>query len=48
MGVSTFSADRFGFIQTRGADNTWSVSREQFLEGCTVLSVDEGEEVFFQ
>ena len=48
MGVSTFSADRFGFIQTRGADNTWSVSREQFLEGCTVLPADDGAEVFFQ
>ena len=33
-GVSTFSADRFGFVQRRGTDNTWSVSETDFLIGC--------------
>jgi len=30
-GVSTFSADRFNFLQTRSGDNTWSISSEDFL-----------------
>ena len=43
IGACAFSADRFGFIQSRASDNTWSVSREQFLEGCAVLpsGIDE-------
>jgi len=36
-GVSTFSADRFGFVQRRDGRNTWSVSDEQFLVGCTAV-----------
>jgi len=32
-GLSTFSADRFGFVQHRGDDNTWRASAEQFLVG---------------
>lgn len=31
-GVSTFSADRFCFVQYRGDDNTWTISDEQFIE----------------
>lgn len=30
-GVSTFAADRFNFVQRRGADNTWSVAANEFL-----------------
>jgi hypothetical protein len=32
-GVSTFSADRFNFVQRRADDNTWAVSRQDFLIG---------------
>ena len=31
-GLSTFSADRFNFIQTRAHDNTWQVPDERFLQ----------------
>jgi hypothetical protein len=30
-GVSTFSADRFNFVQTRSDDNTWGFSQDDFL-----------------
>jgi len=30
-GISTFSADRFNFVQTRSDDNTWSISQDAFL-----------------
>lgn len=36
-GISTFSADRFGYLQTRSRDNTWAISREQFLEKSVVV-----------
>jgi hypothetical protein len=39
-GVSTYSADRFCFVQRRGGDNTWAISDERFLGGC--LDVDPG------
>lgn len=32
-GVATFSADRFGFVQTRSGDNTWSIDVETFQVG---------------
>lgn len=32
-GVSTFSADRFGFVQHRGSGNTWTISTDDFLVG---------------
>lgn len=31
-GISTFSADRFNFVQTRAADNTWQVDTDVFVE----------------
>lgn len=31
-GVSTYSADRFNFVQVRGADNTWAISERSFAE----------------
>lgn len=40
-GWATFAADRFNFIQCRGADNTWSVPDERFLAGCR--RVDRGD-----
>ena len=30
-GISTFSADRFNFLQTRSRDNTWSINQDDFL-----------------
>jgi hypothetical protein len=42
-GISTFSADRFNFVQSRGCDNTWQVSREHFLERSLLLDVDGDE-----
>lgn len=33
-GISTFSADRFGFVQHRDRDNTWSIAAADFLAGC--------------
>ena len=32
-GISTFSADRFNFVQVRAGDNTWSIDDEGFLVG---------------
>lgn len=34
-GVSTFSADRFNFVQTRAHDNTWQVPDDAFLRSTT-------------
>lgn len=36
-GLSTFSADRFGFVQHRGDDNTWRATAEQFLVGAVEI-----------
>jgi len=36
-GVSTFSADRFGFVQRRNTDNTWSVDQLKFLASCELI-----------
>jgi hypothetical protein len=33
-GVSTFSSDRFGFVQRRNDRNTWSLPNDEFLVGC--------------
>jgi hypothetical protein len=32
-GISTFSADRFNFVQVRAGDNTWAVGHDDFLVG---------------
>jgi hypothetical protein len=32
-GLSTFSADRFNFVQVRAGDNTWTVEHDDFLVG---------------
>lgn len=40
-GLSTFSADRFNFLQSRGSDNTWSIADEAFLQGCQVVDADD-------
>jgi hypothetical protein len=32
-GISTFSADRFNFVQVRAGDNTWGVGHDDFLVG---------------
>lgn len=37
LGISTYSADRFSFVQHRGADNTWRLGVDQYLEGCIVV-----------
>ncbi|MDX2381223.1 MAG: glycosyltransferase family A protein [Acidimicrobiia bacterium] len=37
-GVSTFSADRFGFLQARGADNTWASDRTSYLAKSRIVS----------
>lgn len=31
-GISTFSADRFNFVQTRSVDNTWQVTTDAFVQ----------------
>lgn len=40
-GVSTFSADRFGFVQRRGRDNTWTISDGAFLADCVRVEPDD-------
>lgn len=40
-GVSTFSADRFGFVQRRGVDNTWTIADEEFLARCLPVRADD-------
>ena len=42
-GASTFSADRFGFVQHRGRGNTWSISDDDFLVGCVRVDPDRPE-----
>ena len=42
-GLSTFSADRFNFVQCRGRDNTWQATDEQFLVGC--VEIDEASDI---
>jgi Glycosyl transferase family 2 len=42
-GISTFSADRFNFVQHRGAHNTWSVSARDFMVGCEVIDREARE-----
>ena len=42
-GVSTFSADRFCFVQRRGGDNTWTISDEQFIERCLGVDRDDAD-----
>jgi hypothetical protein len=44
-GVSTFSADRFGFVQRRGSDNTWMVASDDFLAGCRHVDPDHPDHV---
>lgn len=44
-GLSTFSADRFNFVQSRAVDNTWSVSREQFVARSLVVAAAQLDEV---
>lgn len=44
-GVSTYSADRFNFVQHRGADNTWRLDVERFLIGCTPVDAGRAEHV---
>lgn len=34
---STFSADRFNFVQWRGESNTWKISDEEFISGCRLV-----------
>ena len=36
-GISTFSADRFNFVVGRSAQNSWAISREEFLRGADVV-----------
>jgi glycosyltransferase involved in cell wall biosynthesis len=36
-GVSTYSADRFSFVQHRGSDNTWQLDTDRFLAGCNSI-----------
>lgn len=45
-GISTFSADRFGFVQHRGPDNTWSITDADFLVGCQRVDADDPEHRF--
>jgi hypothetical protein len=40
-GVSTFSSDRFNFLQTRGADNTWAADRQSYVAKSRVVQPDE-------
>ena len=40
LGHSTFSADRFNFVQVRSGDNTWTVKHSDFLEA--TVDVDDG------
>lgn len=40
-GISTFAADRFNFLQCRGADNTWRMPTDRFLAGCVVAPEDD-------
>lgn len=42
-GASTFSADRFNFVQSRRHDNTWAISQDDFLIG--TLAVDRDADV---
>ena len=42
-GVSTFSADRFGFVQHRGRGNTWSITDTEFLRGCLRVDPDSSD-----
>lgn len=41
-GVSTFSADRFNFVQRRGEENTWRVDRAAFLRRSLLLDDPPG------
>ncbi|MFW2335259.1 glycosyltransferase [Ilumatobacter sp.] len=43
LGVSTYSADRFNFVQNRGADNTWQIGADLFLAGCIPVDSDAPE-----
>jgi len=43
-GISTFAADRFGFVQTRAADNTWTLPDADFL--VDTVAVDGTNEAF--
>jgi hypothetical protein len=40
-GISTFSADRFGFLQARGNDNTWATDRQSYLAKSRVVPPEE-------
>lgn len=42
-GVSTYSADRFNFLQHRGLHNTWQPTTEHFLVGCTRVDAHAAE-----
>ncbi|MEM1335641.1 MAG: hypothetical protein AAGG08_19525, partial [Actinomycetota bacterium] len=44
-GISTFSADRFNFVQLRSGDNTWRVSDELFLDGAITVADLERERI---
>lgn len=40
-GVSTFSADRFGFIQRRGGENTWPIDDDSFRRSTRRVDPDD-------
>lgn len=42
-GLSTFAADRFGFVQHRGVDNTWRLPVEHFLVGAVEVALTAAE-----
>lgn len=44
-GVSSFSADRFNFVQLRTGTNTWAISDSAFLEGSCPVMPDEVEHI---
>lgn len=42
-GISTFSGDRFGFVQRRTGVNTWNISDEDFLRSCLAVDASSSE-----
>lgn len=42
-GISTYSADRFSFVQHRGADNTWQPGADEFLVGSRQIDAAASE-----
>lgn len=37
-GISTFSADRFNFVQTRSVDNTWQIPNATYMQNSRVIA----------